>query len=55
MQPLSARIYSTILEAIVAGFVYAGALLLVRRIQLALGVKDDKEEIRKEAGRAQAQ
>ena len=42
MEPLGTRIASTIVEATVGGILMAGVIVLVRRIQIALGVKDDK-------------
>jgi hypothetical protein len=38
------HVSSATLEAAVVGLAIAGAILVIRRIQLALGVKDDKEE-----------
>jgi hypothetical protein len=35
---------SATVEAAVVGLAIAGAILLIRKIQLALGVKDDKPE-----------
>jgi hypothetical protein len=44
MVQIALRIFSTTWEAIVAGFAISAALYVVRRIQLALGVKDDVKE-----------
>ncbi|MGA2536260.1 MAG: hypothetical protein ABSF53_09605 [Terracidiphilus sp.] len=38
------HVSSATLEAAVVGLVIAGAIVLVRKIQLSLGVKDDKAE-----------
>lgn len=44
MEPLSIRVPSAIVESIVAGVAIGALLILVRRIQLALGVKENKSE-----------
>jgi hypothetical protein len=43
MEQLILRIASSAVEAIVTGGAIGGALGLVRKIQIALGVKDDKD------------
>jgi hypothetical protein len=44
MDALVSQIASTVFEALVAGIVVGGVLLLVRRIQIAAGVKDEREQ-----------
>ena len=44
MEPLVLRVSSTTVEAIIVGIALGAALVLIRKIQLALGVKDDREE-----------
>jgi hypothetical protein len=44
MVAITLRIISTTWEAIIAGIAISLALYSVRRIQLALGVKDDEKE-----------
>jgi hypothetical protein len=46
MDSLVLRIASAAVEAVVAGLAIAGVLLLVRKIQIAVGVKDEREEHR---------
>jgi hypothetical protein len=46
MVPLALRIASTSVEAIIAGLAIGGVLLAVRKIQLALGFRDDREDER---------
>jgi len=43
MEPLVLRIASTAIEAVIVGVALAGVLMLVRRIQIAFGVKDHTE------------
>jgi hypothetical protein len=46
MGPLALRVASTSVEAIIAGLAIGGVLLVARKIQLALGFRDDREETR---------